>query len=54
MGVQKDQTYNFLFFYFFYATKKTKILSIPPHFKHNIVLNVEIKEKECKRMKKIM
>ena len=24
--------------------QKTKILSIPPHFKHNIVLNVEIKE----------
>jgi hypothetical protein len=30
-----------------------KILSIPPHFKHNIVLNVEMKEKEYKRMKKI-
>jgi len=28
------------------TTKKTKILQIPPHFKHNIILNVEIKEKE--------
>jgi len=34
-------------------TKKTKILLIPPHFKHNIVLNVEIKEKKYKRMTKI-
>jgi hypothetical protein len=39
--------------FFFDTTKKTKILSIPPHFKHNIVLNVEIKEKEYKRMTKI-
>jgi len=40
---------------FFYVkiTKKTKILPIPPHFKYNIVLNVEIKEKEYKRMIKI-
>jgi hypothetical protein len=30
-----------------------KILSIPPYFKHNIVLNVEMKEKEYKRMTKI-
>ena len=33
--------------------KKTKILLIPPHLKHNIVLNVEIKEKEYKRMTNI-
>jgi len=33
--------------------KKTKILPIPPHLKHNIVLNVEIKEKEYRRMTKI-
>jgi len=47
MGVEKDQTI------FFDATKKRKILSIHPHFKHNIVLNVEIKEKEYKRMTKL-
>jgi hypothetical protein len=39
--------------FFFDATKKRKILSIHPHFKHNIVLNVEIKEKEYKRMTKL-
>ena len=33
--------------------KKTKIIQIPPHLKHNIVLNVEIKEKEYRRMTKI-
>ena len=32
------------------TTKKTKILPIPPHLKYNIVLNVEIKVKEHKRM----
>ena len=30
--------------------QKTNILPIPPHLKHNIVLNVEIKAKEQKRM----
>jgi hypothetical protein len=49
MGVQKDQTN----IYFFDTTKKTKTLSISPHFKHNVVLNIEIKEKEYKRMIKI-
>ena len=44
MGVKKT---NFLFFR---TTKKTKLLPIPPHLKHNIVLNVEIKSKEHKRM----
>jgi hypothetical protein len=34
-------------------TKKRKILPIPPNLKHNIVLNVEIKEKEYKRTTKI-
>jgi len=29
----------------FETTKKTKILPIPPHFKHNIILNVESKRK---------
>jgi len=33
--------------------KKTNILPIAPHLKHNIVLNVEIKEKEYRRMTKI-
>jgi hypothetical protein len=47
MRVEKDQII------FFDATKKTKILSIHPHFKHNIVLNVEIKEKKYKRMTKL-
>ena len=36
--------------FFFRTTKKTKILPIPPHLKHNIVLIVEIKAKEHKRM----
>ena len=36
--------------FFFRTTKKTKILPIPPHLKHNIVLNIEIKAKEHKRM----
>jgi hypothetical protein len=39
--------------FFFNATKKIKILSIPPHFKHKIILNVEIKEKKYKIMTKI-
>jgi hypothetical protein len=46
MGVKKTKQ----FFFFFRTTKKTKILPIPPHLKHNIVLNVEIKAKEHKRM----
>ena len=37
-------------FLFFRTTKKTKILPTPPHLKHNIVLNVEIKAKKYKRM----
>ena len=49
MGVKKTKQI-FYFFYFFRTTKKTKILPIPPHLKHNIVLNVEIKAKEHKRM----
>jgi hypothetical protein len=58
MRVQREK----LDFFFWKTTKKTKILKItkkikiliiPPHFKHNIVLNVEIKEKEYKRMTKI-
>jgi hypothetical protein len=49
MGVKKNQT----IFFFFRTTKKTKILPIPPHLKHNIVLNVEIKEKEYRRMTKM-
>jgi hypothetical protein len=47
MGVQKIKL-KLVFFVFL-----SKILSIPPHFKHNIVLNVEIKEKEYRRMTKI-
>ena len=31
--------------FFFRTTKKTKILPIPPHLKHNIFLNVENKRK---------
>ena len=46
MGVKKIK-HKFLFFR---TTKKTKILPIPPHLKHNIVHNVEIKAKEHKRM----
>ena len=46
MGVKKIKHK----FCFFRTTKKTKILPIPPHLKHNIVLNVEIKAKEHKRM----
>jgi hypothetical protein len=33
--------------------RKTNILPIPLHLKHNIVLNVEIKEKEYRSMIKI-
>jgi hypothetical protein len=50
MGVQKIKLR--LFFYK-KKTKKAKILLIPPHFKHNIVLNIEIKEKEYRRITKI-
>jgi hypothetical protein len=57
MGVQKIKLRLFfsffLFFFFKKTTKKTKILSMPSHFKHNIVLNVEIKEMEYRRMTKI-
>lgn len=38
--------------FFLRTTKKTKILPIP-HLKHNIVLNVEIKEKEYRKMTKM-
>jgi hypothetical protein len=50
MGVLKIK-HNF--FYFFKDNKENKILPIPPHLKHNIVINVEIKEKEYRRMTKI-
>jgi hypothetical protein len=33
--------------------EKTNILPMRGHLKHNIVLNVEIKEKEYRRMKNI-
>jgi len=46
MGVKKTKQILF----FFRTIKKAKILPIPPHLKHNIVLNVEIKAKEHKRM----
>jgi hypothetical protein len=54
MGVLKIK-HNFIFFKDNKENenKKTKILPIPPHLKHNIVLNVEIKEKEYRRMTKI-
>ena len=45
MGVKKKNQ-----FFFLRTTKNTKILPIPPHLKHNIVLNVEIKAKEHKRI----
>jgi hypothetical protein len=48
MRVQKIK----LKLFFKKTTTKTKILSVPPHFKHNIVLNVEIKENEYRRMTK--
>ena len=53
MGVLKIK-HNFIFFKDNKENenKKTKILPIPPHLKHNIVLNVEIKAKEHKRMTK--
>jgi hypothetical protein len=35
------------------SNTKINILPIPPHLKHNIVLNVEIKENEYKGMIKI-
>jgi len=53
MGVQKFKHNFFLRRTKKTKNKKTKILPIPPHLKHNIVLNVEIKEKEYKRMIKI-
>jgi aspartate carbamoyltransferase regulatory subunit len=53
MGVQKTKDTFFFFFFFLNEKEIKKILLIPPHFKHNIILNVEIKEKEYKRMTKI-
>jgi len=47
----KDKTKTFLFFE--KTTKKTKILSITSHFKHTIVLNIEIKEKKYRKITKI-
>jgi hypothetical protein len=54
IGVQKIKHKNLFFFNNKEnQNKKTNILPIPPHLKHNIVLNVEIKEKEYRRMTKI-
>ena len=50
----KRSNIEFCFCFFFdnkeNQNKKTNILPIPPHLKHNIVLNVETKEKEHERM----
>ena len=54
IGVQKIKHKN-LFFWNNKENqnKKTNILPIPPHLKHDLVLNVEIKEKKYRKITKI-